>query len=95
MKKKILYVLMVLAAGASFTSCDDFLDTLPDNRTTIDTEEKVKSILTSAYPDRTYALVTELMSDNSDNYGESNPYTDRFADQVYAWEDVKIGRAHV
>lgn len=61
MKKKILYVLMVLAAGASFTSCDDFLDTLPDNRTTIDTEEKVKSILTSAYPDKTYALVTELI----------------------------------
>lgn len=91
MKKKILYVLMVLAAGASFTSCDDFLDTLPDNRTTIDTEEKVKSILTSAYPDKTYALVTELMSDNSDNYGESNPYTDRFVDQVYAWEDVTEG----
>lgn len=88
MKKKILYVLMVLATGASLTSCDDFLDTMPDNRTTIDSESKVKSILTSAYPDHTFALVTELMSDNSDNYGESNPYTDRFVDQVYAWEDV-------
>lgn len=88
MKKKILYVLMVLASGASLTSCDDFLDTMPDNRTTIDSESKVKSILTSAYPDHTFALVTELMSDNSDNYGESNPYTDRFVDQVYAWEDV-------
>ncbi len=88
MKKKILYVLMVLAAGTSLTSCDDFLDTMPDNRTTVDSEEKVKSILVSAYPDKTFALVTELMSDNADDYGASNPYTDRFADQVYAWEDV-------
>lgn len=91
MKKKILYVLMVLAAGASFTSCDDYLDTLPDNRTTIDSESKVKSILTSAYPDRTFALVTELMSDNVDDYGKNNPYTDRFVDQVYSWEDVTEG----
>ena len=88
MKKKILYVLMVLATGASLTSCDDFLDTMPDNRTTVDTESKVKSILVSAYPDKTFALVTELMSDNADDYGASNPYTDRFVDQVYAWKDV-------
>lgn len=72
----------------SLTSCDDFLDTMPDNRTTIDSETKIKTILTSAYPDVTYALVTEMMSDNMDDYGSSNPYTDRFADQVYAWQDI-------
>lgn len=88
MKKNILYGLMILAAGMSFTSCDDFLDTMPDNRTTIDSESKIKTILTSAYPDVTFALVTEMMSDNMDDFGASNPYTDRFADQVYAWQDI-------
>lgn len=87
-KKTLLYVLMVLAAGTSLSSCDKFLDTLPDNRTTVDTEPAVKSILVSAYPDKTFALVAEMMSDNADNYGTSNPNTDRFADQVYAWDDI-------
>ena len=88
MKKKIYYALALAFAGLTFASCDSFLDTLPDNRTTIDSEDKVKSIITSAYPDVTYALVTETMSDNADNYGASNPYTDRFYDQVYAWQDI-------
>ena len=28
------------------------------------------------------------MSDNADDNGVNNPYTNRFADQVYAWQDV-------
>ena len=31
-----------------FSSCNDFLDTMPDNRAEIDSELKVKTLLTSA-----------------------------------------------
>lgn len=77
---------MLVAALAS--GCDKFLDTLPDNRTTLDSEEKIKSMLVSAYPSTSFMLVTEFMSDNVDDMGESNPYHDRFIDQVYHWEDI-------
>lgn len=75
-------------AAISLTSCSDSLDTMPDDRTTLDTEEKVADLLVSAYPSTSYRLVNEFMSDNTDSYGSSNPYGSRFTDQVYAWEDV-------
>lgn len=72
----------------SLASCDDYLDKMPDNRAEIDSESKIQSLLVSAYPTHDYMLVTELMSDNVDMNGADNPNTDRFADQVYAWQDV-------
>ena len=83
--KKIQYILLSLLALAG---CDKFLDKMPDNRTEIDSQEKIQALLVSAYPPTDYMLVTEFMSDNVDDYGINNPYTDRFIDQVFAWEDV-------
>ena len=71
-----------------FSSCNDFLDTMPDNRAEIDSELKVKTLLTSAYPTNSYVFLTEVMSDNVDDIGEESPYTDRFFDEVYAWKDL-------
>ena len=68
-------------------SCDDFLSVTTDNRTEIDTEAKVESLLKSAYLDWTYSILAELSSDNVDDFGENNPYTDRFYDQVATWEN--------
>lgn len=45
-------------------SCSDFLDQVPDERTEIDTEDKVVSLLVSAYPDNNPAWVCEMSSDN-------------------------------
>lgn len=70
------------------TSCDSYLDVLPDNRTEINTEEKVQKILTSAYFTNDPLFVAEFSSDNVDDYGPSNPNTNRFVDQVYHWQDV-------
>ena len=81
-------ILSAVLLFCSLVSCDKFLDRMPDNRATIDTPEKVRALLTSGYPRTDYMLVTEFMSDNVDDYGKNNPYTDRFIDQVYAWEDV-------
>ena len=82
--KKIIYILFLLALAG----CDRFLDKMPDNRTEIDSQEKIQALLTSAYPRTDYMLVTEFMSDNVDDYGVNNPETDRFIDEVFAWEDV-------
>ena len=86
MKKihSIFFAAVLLAAAG----CDKFLDKMPDNRAEIDTQEKIQALLVSAYPYTDYMLVTEFMSDNVDDYGANNPYTDRFIDQVFAWDDV-------
>lgn len=86
MKKNI--ILPIIAIGMGLASCDDFLDKLPDNRADIDTKDKAVTLLVSAYPDHDYILLTEFSSDNVDDYGARNPYTDRFIDQVYAWQDI-------
>ena len=86
---RTIYALTAAAAALlALTSCNDFLDKMPDNRAELDTKEKVRALLVSAYPENDYMLVTEFMSDNVDDYGPNNPYTDRFIDQVYAWADV-------
>ena len=87
MKNAIKYM-AILACTAVLGACDDFLSTMPDNRAQIDTEDKITSLLVSAYPENGYYLLTEFMSDNVDDMGESNPNTSRFIEQVYAWQDV-------
>ena len=78
-----------MGIAMAFASCDSYLDTMPDNRAEIDTEDKVSSLITSAYPTCGYQMVNELMGDDVDDMGSRyNAYTDRFVDQVYAWKDV-------
>lgn len=81
-------IIAVAAFSLGLVSCDKFLDVMPDNRTELDTQEKMRSLLVSAYPVTDYMLMTEYSSDNVDDYGTDNPNTDRFIDQVYAWKDV-------
>ncbi len=89
MKKNNILTSALLSLGlAALAGCDGFLDRLPDNRTEIDTESKIQSLLVSAYPRNDFMLLTEFMSDNVDDMGSGNPYTDRFIDQVYAWDEI-------
>ena len=60
---KKLYIL-ISASALMFSSCDDFLDKMPDNRTELDTPEKISKILVSAYPDASNAKMCECYSDN-------------------------------
>jgi tetratricopeptide (TPR) repeat protein len=86
MKKK-LYILLPLLAFFSF-SCNEFLDEMPDNRTEVDTEEKITKLLVSAYADRLHILTTEMMSDNIDDIGSAlGSSAGRFQDQMFNWED--------
>lgn len=67
---KHIYIALI---GTAFLlgSCDDFLNTMPDNRAEIDTEAKVTSILVSAYPNKTPVLMMEYSSDNVVDHGLS------------------------
>lgn len=86
MKNKYLILLISLVLGFSATSCDDFLDEMPDNRTELDTEDKILKIITSAYPTAS-PLVAELMSDNMDDWGTSyGGSADRDMQQAWNWE---------
>lgn len=61
---------------------------MPDNRTEINTEEKIVALLTSAYPQNTYIVLTEMSSDNEDDYILSFQASDRFYDQIFTWQDI-------
>ncbi len=51
-------------AALAVTSCDDFLDQMPDERVEIKTEEQVVKLLTTAYTTGNYGWLCELTSDN-------------------------------
>lgn len=70
----------------AMSSCNNFLDELPDNRTSLDNGEKIKRILVSAYPSRHYAVVAESSSDNIEDMGELNPNTTRFYTDIAYWK---------
>lgn len=87
MNKFHIIALSVLAL--SLASCNDFLDKMPDNRITIDTEKEIKALLNTAYPNASFVRITELASDNADDLnGESNGYYDRFSEQCFKWQEI-------
>ena len=87
---KIKYAAAALAAlSLSMSSCDDFLDTLPDNRTDLDTPEKITKILVSAYPTANWNLITEYYSDNTDDNSDRYQMYDRLSEEIYKWEDTR------
>lgn len=88
--KNIIYTGTVVATLlASMTSCSDFLDKMPDNRTQMDTDSKVAGLLTTAYNTSSNLLQNELMSDNMDYMGPQNSLGDREGDLMYFWKDDK------
>lgn len=80
--------LLMLSFAFALTSCNEWLDVMPDNRAEVDTEEKVEKLLVSAYPENPYIVMAELSSDNVDDFGEDSPYTQRIYTQLYQWTDV-------
>ena len=71
----------------TFTSCEKYLDTIPDNRTDINTPEKISELLVSAYPAGNYAAFCELMSDNVDDNFNNSTVAPIYS-KPYFWEDV-------
>jgi hypothetical protein len=82
MKKiKITLLLLVLISASS---CDEFLSEKPDNRTEIDTPDKISELLVEAYPQMSYMDIAETMSDNV--FDSGMPETLIKNQQNYNWE---------
>lgn len=70
------------------TSCEDYLSEIPDNRTEIDSPEKISELLVIAYPEANYMDFAETMSDNVSDKGNTLPTELNLAN--YRWEDIDI-----
>ena len=64
MRRNQLYIPLFIATLAIVgSSCNDFLDELPDNRTELNSEQKIAKMLVSAYPEGSANELFELYSD--------------------------------
>lgn len=109
MKSYKYIALSLFSAVFALSSCSDFLDTEPDQRVDIDSEDKVVKLLVSAYPAGNYALLSELSSDNiidnnsphqeagpkksGNTFYYNRPSYDRMDDEIFAFEDAKSGNS--
>ena len=63
----------------SMTSCNKFLDENPySSLVEPDNASKIEKLLGSAYSTSSIAYLTELSSDNIQDDGVNNPYTNQF-----------------
>lgn len=79
----------LLAASLGLSSCDKFLDELPDNRMELETAQDITDLLVSAYPTRHPAFLLERYSDNNDKFDVTG-WNDgeQFEKEAYNWEDI-------
>ena len=72
----------------SFLGCEGYLTELPDNRTNIDSADKIAALTTGAYTEANYMLIAELMSDNaSEKFVNGGDQLDL---EMYQWEDSNL-----
>ncbi|RKE49285.1 RagB/SusD family nutrient uptake outer membrane protein [Sphingobacterium detergens] len=77
---------LILSSTILFTSCSKYLDQEPDMRAEINTVDKVKRLVTSAYPSNNYLAMTETYSDNVEDKGVGELYEP--VPHLYNWKDV-------
>lgn len=73
----------------SMTSCNKFLDENPySSLVEPDNASKIEKLLGSAYSTSSIAYLTELSSDNIQDDGVNNPYTNQFCEKAAYWETI-------
>lgn len=97
MKKnnRIFYIAALTLVMAVMTGCH-FLDHNPDMRASIDTKDKVRLLLVSAYTNANAGVICEFSSDNvidnnsPDAYGHCNSLLplDKMYDEIFSWRPV-------
>jgi hypothetical protein len=88
-----IFIILVMTAGV-LSSCSDFLGKDPDNRTYIDTPEKVAALLVSAYPTSTFYSAVDARCDGFIDYGVdagggSSLFT--FQEDAFRWREYSLG----
>src|SRR5258707_12251277 len=86
MCKLVRYVLSCASLILVLGGCKKYLSTVPDNRTTLDSPEKVAQLLGTAYPQGNYMAFTESISDNVNDKGIGG--LDLFVLNPYFFQDV-------
>lgn len=87
--KNILSSLLLVALTlGGLSSCDGFLDTMPDQRTDVDSPAKVRDLLLAAYPTLHPTLMFEYMSDNYDDNGDGYSNSYNLVEESYYWRDA-------
>lgn len=89
--RNILYIVTLGLTALSLSSCNKFLDVMPDNRTELDNPEKIRKLLVSAYPARSHVIFSEFSSDNCDDLGKNNPHNVLFVEQCSNWDQMTYG----
>lgn len=87
MKTITYFSIAATVMALSLTSCNDFLDTMPDQRTELNSTIKVRDILISAYPVQNPMAMFEYMSDNVSDNGDTYSCSYNLAIESYHWED--------
>jgi starch-binding outer membrane protein, SusD/RagB family len=87
MKKIKFNIIKVVVVFFIVSSCSDILDETPDNRTTIDSPEKIAELLVGAYPEAAYVPFLEAMSDNAGDKGP-NAEDVRINKEMFFWRDI-------
>lgn len=85
-KYNLLYITICVCFFS--TSCDDFLDVMPDNRAEIDTESKITTLLVSAYPNKTSVMMEEMSTDNAKDNGSKFSFESQEHEEAYLWQDI-------
>ena len=84
----LLHIGAITTACLAISSCSNFLDEMPDNRTELTTEESITKILVSAYPETTNCHIGEFYSDNIDENSKAYSYLFRLNEHLYRWQQT-------
>ena len=80
-------ILPFIALGICLTSCNDFLDKLPDDRAEMNAQDKVTQLLVSAYIEHSPNFLFHMSSDDVDDNGKE--YIAQLnQEQMYRWQTV-------
>lgn len=87
MKLQFIYIALVFV----LTACTNYLNEVQDNRTQIDTEEKVAKLLVNAYTNAQFSEFAESMSDNAEDKGSNGVAGPQaiINEKSYKWEDYE------
>lgn len=81
--------ILLAAILLALTSCNNFLDEMPDDRTVIDSPEKIGELLTFAYPNQNHQMFCYAMSDNATEKSKSSRKNEINSD-AYNWVDFRL-----
>lgn len=87
MKKLAIYTLFL--GMLSVAGCEGFLEQPVDQRTQLNTAEKISQLLATAYPQADYATFTEALSDLALDKGPGQVVVDERNQNPYFFQDVQ------